>query len=300
MVDVNTEEDHGTHRKGNRAVGNAKGGPCHARNALSGCGVDNQLNPKGRPLFPSCAAEFPIETARMSAPEPKRESLLLNLLFNIAAPTLILTKLSGETTLGPVWGLIVALVFPLGYFVYDFIQRRQANFISIIGFTSVLLTGGLGLMKVGPMGFAIKEAGVPLLIGIFVLISQGTKRPLVKTILLNDQVLDLPRVNAALDQRGNHAGFELLLKRANYALAGSFAISAILNFGLARYVLKSEPGTEAFNAELGKMNALSWPVISLPTMVILMVILWKLIGGIGKLTGLTTEDIFRTKEPKKS
>lgn len=236
----------------------------------------------------------------MSAPEPKRESLLLNLLFNIAAPTLILTKLSGETTLGPVWGLIVALVFPLGYFVYDFIQRRQANFISIIGFTSVLLTGGLGLMKVGPMGFAIKEAGVPLLIGIFVLISQGTKRPLVKTILLNDQILDLPRVNAALDQRGNHAGFELLLKRANYALAGSFAISAILNFGLARYVLKSEPGTEAFNAELGKMNALSWPVISLPTMVILMVILWKLIGGIGKLTGLTTEDIFRTKEPKKS
>ncbi len=236
----------------------------------------------------------------MSAPAPKRESLLLNLVFNIAVPTLILTKLSGENALGIVGGLLAALAFPLGYFVYDFIQRRQANFISIIGFTSVLLTGGLGLMKVGPMGFAIKEAAMPLLIGAFVLISQGTKRPLVKTILLNDQILDLPRVEAALEARGNRNGLDRLMKHASQALAASFLLSAILNFGLARWVLKSAPGTEAFNAELGKMNALSWPVISLPTMAILMVILWKLIGGIGKLTGLTMEEIFRAKETKKS
>ncbi len=236
----------------------------------------------------------------MSAPAPKRENLILNLIFNIALPTLILTKFSGEKTLGPVYGLIVALVFPLGYGLWDFVQRRQANFISIIGFTSVLLTGGLGLMKVGPMGFAIKEAALPLIIGVFVLISQGTKRPLVKTILLNDQILDLPRVDAALEQRGNRAGLDLLLKRASYALAGSFVISAALNFGLARYVLKSPPATEAFNAELARMQVLNWPVIALPSMVILMVILWKLIAGIGKLTGLTTDEIFRSKETGKA
>jgi hypothetical protein len=236
----------------------------------------------------------------MSAPAPKRENLLLNLIFNIALPTAVLTWLSGEKALGVAWGLVVALAFPAGYFVYDFVQRRQANFISIIGFTSVLLTGGLGLMKVGPMGFAIKEAALPLLIGAFVLISQGTKRPLVKTILLNDQILDLPRVDAALEQRGNRAGLELLLKRASYALAGSFVISSVLNFGLARYVLKSPPATEAFNAELARMQVLNWPVIALPTMAILMVILWKLIGGIGKLTGLTTDEIFRSKETGKA
>jgi hypothetical protein len=236
----------------------------------------------------------------MSAPAPKRENLILNLIFNIALPTLILTKFSGEKSLGTVWGLVVALAFPAGYFLYDFVQRRQTNFISIIGFTSVLLTGGLGLMKVGPMGFAIKEAAMPLIIGVFVLISQGTKRPLVKTILLNDQILDLQRVDAALAERGNRAGLDLLLKRASYALAASFLLSAILNFGLARYILKSAPGTEAFNAELGRMNALSWPVISLPSMAILMVILWKLIGGIGKLTGLTTDEIFRSKETGKA
>jgi hypothetical protein len=149
------------------------------------------------------------------------------------------------------------------------------------------------------MGFAIKEAAMPLIIGVFVLVSQGTKRPLVKTILLNDQILDLPRVDAALAERGNRSGLDLLLKRASYALAASFLLSAALNFGLARYILKSAPGTEAFNAELGRMNALSWPVISLPSMAILMVILWRLLGGIEKLTGLTKDEIFRSKETGK-
>jgi hypothetical protein len=40
--------------------------------------------------------------------------------------------------------------------------------------------------------------------------------------------------------------------------------------------------------------------IALPSAAILMVILWKLIGGIGTLTGLTTDEIFRSKEAKKA
>jgi hypothetical protein len=236
----------------------------------------------------------------MSAPAPKRENLFLNLIFNIALPTLILSRLSGEKTLGSIGGLLVALAFPLGYGVWDFARRRQTNFISIMGFLSVLLTGGLGLTHVGGMGFAIKEATMPLIIAAFVLISQSTKQPLVKTILLNDQILDLPRVDAALDARNNRAGLDRLLRRASYALAASFLVSSALNFGLARYLLKSPPNTEAFNAELGKMHALSWPVIALPSAAILMVILWKLIGGIGTLTGLTTDEIFRSKVAKKA
>jgi len=235
----------------------------------------------------------------MSASAPKRENLLLNIVFNIVVPSLILTKFSGEKGLGPVGGLLVALAFPLGYFVWDFAQRRQANFISMIGFTSILLTGGLGLMKVGGVGFAIKEAAMPLVIGLVVLLSQGSKRPLVKTILLNDQILDMPRVDAALVARGTRSGLDRLLKNASYALAASFLISAVLNFGLARYLLKSPPGTEAFNAELGRMNALTWPIITLPSMAILMVIMWWLIGGLKKLTGLTQAEVFHAAPAKK-
>ena len=48
----------------------------------------------------------------MSAPAPKRENLILNLIFNIALPTLILTKFSGEKSFGTVWGLVIALALP--------------------------------------------------------------------------------------------------------------------------------------------------------------------------------------------
>jgi hypothetical protein len=229
-----------------------------------------------------------------AAPVKKRENILLNLVFNIAIPSLILSKMSSEQRLGPAVALIVALAFPLGYGIWDFAQRRQTNFISLIGFFSVLLTGGLGLMKVAGIWFAVKEAAVPLVIGVCVLLSMKTRRPLVKTLLYNEQVIDVARVSTELNRRGNGGEFEALLRRASLGLAGSFLVSAALNFGLARYLLKSPPGTEAFNAELAKMNYLSWPVIAIPSTAVMMFVLWRLIKGIEKLTGLKLEEIFNS------
>ena len=58
-------------------------------------------------------------------PNPKRESLLANLLLNIVIPTVILTKFSGEDHLGIKLGIVVALAFPLVYGVRDFIVQRK-------------------------------------------------------------------------------------------------------------------------------------------------------------------------------
>ena len=75
-------------------------------------------------------------------------------------------------------------------------------------------------------------------------------------------------------------------------------LSAALNYGLARYLLKSPVGTSEFNAELGRMNMLNWPVIVLPSMVVTMLIFWKLMSGITRLTGLGFEAIVRSHETK--
>jgi hypothetical protein len=241
---------------------------------------------------------FPHWLNPMSTASAKKENLLLNLVFNIVIPTLVLSKLSKDTLLGPVIGLVVALAFPVGYGVWDFLERRKANFISILGFISVLLTGGLGLLHVGGMGFAIKEAAVPTVIGLAVLISLKTKTPLVRTMLYNDQVIDVAKVDAVLDERGNRAEFDRLLVSASYLLAFSFIVSAALNFGLARYLLKSPAGTAEFNAELGKMHFLSWPVIVIPSMAMMMFALWRLLGGIKRITGLEFDDIFKTPPEK--
>ena len=75
----------------------------------------------------------------MESPPPKQENLWLNLAFNIVAPVLILSKLSGAHLLGPKGGLVVALAFPLGYGTWDFAKRRKANFISVLAMMKSLV-----------------------------------------------------------------------------------------------------------------------------------------------------------------
>lgn len=235
----------------------------------------------------------------MSAPAPKKENLILNLVCNIAVPTLVLTKLSEEKYLGPQWGIVVALIFPLSYGVYDLVTRKKANLFSIIGVVSVLLTGVLNQLKADVFWFAVKEAAMPTLLGLALLISMKTKRPLVRELLWNDAVIDTVKVEAALAERGQTAEFDRRMARANYGMAASFLLSAILNYGLARYLLKDPPGTTAFNEQLGRMNLLSWPVIVLPTTVVTIWVFWKLMSALTQLSGLTLDEALHAPPPKK-
>lgn len=234
----------------------------------------------------------------MPDPAPKRENLLLNLLCNIAVPTIVLMKFSSEKWLGPQWGMLVALSFPLGYLLYDLIKRKKTNVFSVVGIASVLLTGTLNQFKVDGFWFAVKEGAIPLCFGAAVLISMRTKQPLVHELLWNDQVIDTAKVDAALAERGQRPAFDRLLTHASYGLALSFLLSAVLNFGLARYLLRSPAGTEEFNAELGKMHMLSWPVIVLPTMVVTIVVFYRLMTGMTRLTGLEFDAILHGGKPK--
>jgi hypothetical protein len=233
------------------------------------------------------------------APAPKRENLIVNLVCNIAIPTLVLTKLSGDKYLGPQWGIVVALVFPLGYGIYDLVTRRKANFLSIIGVVSVLLTGVLNQLKADVFWFAVKEAAMPTLIGAALLASMKTKSPLVRELLWNDHVINTAKVEAALEARGHREDFERRLTHANYGMAASFLLSAVLNYGLARYLLKDAPGTTEFNEQLGRMNFLSWPVIVLPTTVVTVLVFWKLMTGLTQLSGLTLDECLHAPPPKK-
>ena len=236
----------------------------------------------------------------MTTPRPKPENLLFNLVCNVVLPTVILAGFSGERWLGPKWGLVSALGFPVGYGLHDFSVRRRWNFISIIGFASVLISGGFGLLKVGGFWFAVKDAAIPGVIGLAVLASMRAKAPLVNELLYNPQVIDVERVEAGLTARGTQNAFTGLLRRSTGLLSLSFFVSAALNFFLARHLIRSQPGTAAFNGELAKMHLLSWPVIVLPSMAMMMLVLWRLMHGIKALTGLELDDIFRSPPEEKT
>ena len=228
-------------------------------------------------------------------PAEKQESLLLNLLCNIILPTLILTKLSNEDYLGIKLAIIVALAFPLIYGLHDFITRGKLNFFSGLGVVSVSLTGGISLLEMDAIYIAIKEASIPGVLGVATLLSLKTSQPLIHTLLLNDKVFDVGRINQALDSNDSQSEFDQLLINASWILAGSFFLSSLLNYLLAVIILTAEPGTVAFNEQLGKMTALSVPVIALPAMAVMMGNIFYLFRGIKKLTGLELENIVKQK-----
>lgn len=235
----------------------------------------------------------------MPPPSTPRENLFVNLLCNAILPGFLLQKLSTPQVLGPVWGLVVSLSLPLGYGLADLYRRRTWNLFAGLGFLSTLLTGVLGILRTDALWIACKEAVVPLLLGLAIPYSLRTRQPLVRTLLYNDQVLDTVRIQAALSARQAESGFEGLLRWASWVLAGSFLVSGILNFALARWMLTAVPGSPEFNAQLGRMNWLSWPVIVVPSMAVMMFALFRLLKGVEQLSGLTTDELFHP-DPKKT
>ena len=222
----------------------------------------------------------------------KPSGMLANLAFNIIIPTLVLTKLSSEDYLGPVYSIVVALAFPVVYGIRDYLRSHKPNFFSMLGVFSVLMTGGMSLLQLDPQYIAIKEAAIPACFGLATLFSIRTKYPLVKTFLFNEQVLQISKVKQALRSYNNEPLFEKKLRNASMMVAGSFFLSSVLNYVLAKVVLVSEPGTVAFTEELGKMTALSFPVIAIPSTLVLMATLFYLLSHIKKLTHLSLDDIF--------
>ena len=245
-------------------------------------------------MEPAASAAPPTSGSLTTRPKP--ENLWLNLVCNAVFPAVVLSTLSKESRLGPVWALLLAVSLPLGYGIYDLVRRRKWNVFSVIGVISTALTGGLGLMKLSGFWFAVKEAAVPLVLGAAVPLTLRTRQPLVRELVCNEQVLNMPRVEAALDAAGRRPAFNALLAQVSWIIAGSFALSAVLNFVLALWILKSPAGTSAFTEELGRLTAVSYPVITLPTMAVMIFAMWRLITGLERLTGLTGEDIFHSRK----
>jgi hypothetical protein len=218
--------------------------------------------------------------------KPRQSNPLLELLINIVIPSIILMKFSGEQDLGVVGGLVLALAFPLGWGAFDLIGQRKINFISVLGLVSILLTGGIGLLQLDTRWLAVKEAAIPGLIGLAVLVSTRTRYPLVKTLLYTPALIDVERVQQQLDARGTARDFDRRLQNATCLLGGTFFFSAAMNYFLATWIVTSPAGSEAFNAELGRLTLLSYPMIALPSMLMMMAVLYYLARAMHELAGL--------------
>ncbi len=215
---------------------------------------------------------------------------LTDLLLSIIIPSIVLMNFSGDEDLGPRMALVVALAFPLGLGLYELIRYRVTNYIALLGLVSVLLTGGIGLLELDPKWLAVKEAAIPAIIGIVFFASAKLGYPLIKTLLYNRTVLNIDKISQLLQERGQVEAFDKHLSTATYLLSATFFFSATVNYLLATWIVTSPAGSEAFNEELGRLTLLSYPAIALPCMLMMVAILYMLVRGIQRFTGLRLEE----------
>ena len=78
-----------------------------------------------------------------------------------------------------------------------------------------------------------------------------------------------------------------------WILAGSFLFSSVMNYFLATWIVTSPSGTTAFNEELGWLTLLSYPMIALPSMLIMAAALYYLVRTIHTLAGLKLTDALK-------
>ncbi|MEQ1751405.1 MAG: VC0807 family protein [Prosthecobacter sp.] len=215
-----------------------------------------------------------------------------DLLLTVILPSFVLESLSKPERLGPAWALVVALLMPLVFGIYCFVKKRGLNFFSILGLVAVIVTGGLGLLKLSSGWFALKEAAFPLFLGMAFPLSFYWKKPLVNELLLNPQVINQRLLHGALDTVEKRSAFQELVGHASWALAGTMLLSAVGNWWMILWFLEGKsPGTEEYIKAIGRQNWVGFIVIGVPMLGVTMGLLFWLLRRIQALTGLEREDL---------
>lgn len=228
-----------------------------------------------------------------------RENFWVSLGVNIVLPTLILMKaqkwlaaagLLEKDAAKPIYFFLAALALPLAYGIWDLAKKRKFSLFAALGILNVLLTGTIGLFELSREWIIAKEAGIPALLGLAVLISAYTPRPLAGVLVYNDAILDTQKVGAALEERGNSKKFSAVLKTATILVSASFFASAAIQFFLARAIYTEGASPEEFNAQVGRMTWISFFAVMLPCMLITCAAFVKIANAIKNLAGLDFEE----------
>ena len=220
-----------------------------------------------------------------------KENLFASVVFNVAVPIAILSKLS--VVLGPKGALLTALAFPFFYAIYDYAKRRQANPISILGFTSTLIKGLFALYKVDGFWFAVQEAAIPCFLGAFTLLSAWFNKPLINYFLYNENIFNIPLLEKKLTEKNSSSAFKVLIWQITIIFGCAFFLGGILNYFLAINIIVSPAGTPEFNSQLAKMTFLAYLVVLIPKMILSLFGVWWFIHKLKKFTGLNVNEILK-------
>lgn len=250
--------------------------------AISGANKQEELN-----QYKKESINEPEKTKRnVNGKEHLSDNPLMMILLTLVIPSILIMTITKENLLGPQTGLMIAILFPLGFGMYRMLKRKEYNVYAGLGVLSTAITGLIGILKAGPHLFAVKEGLLPVIIGLSFLLSKDMKVPLIKPILLKASGYREHKVECRIKAYGLEHRYRALLSKTSVLFASSYLMSGFINYILALLMLKGPKGSSQLLAEVGRMNLISALVTIVPAVVIAIITIFYFLLSISSLTGI--------------
>ena len=218
--------------------------------------------------------------------------LALDVLLGAVVPILVLSYLSEP--LGAVPAYLISALIPVGWVVVDlFFVTKRLNFITAFLGLNALVRGLLAFWFVDGALFALKDSAGS---AVTVLILAGSLllgRPALRAFAKQGLDPRTPEQESAL--RGLFAERPVVraLVRGTAMLALVHAAAGVANFLLNLSIVTASFGTDGFNAQVAKVNAITRLAIGLPEGLATGLAIWLVIRAIySLLPGVPGEEGF--------
>lgn len=219
----------------------------------------------------------------------------LQLIFGFVIPTIVLLYLSDESKLGPLYGMLVALAFPLALELYSLATRRKVSYVSIAAIVGIVLIGAISLLGLSEEWLAARRAAIYLVGSVVLAVVVRFRYDLIEKAL--GTMIDMPAIRKRVKQDADKQ------LRRTISIAALCYAALLFGLGVWSYVLtlimiSAPTNSSEFNAQYAELRLLSLPFVSLPLLVGSTGILMYLLIRIEKLAGLPLEQLIKKKTGK--
>lgn len=230
--------------------------------------------------------------ATMTSQRRKPLPTYLLLLFSFVIPTIVLFYFSDESKLGPVWGMAVALAFPLALEVYSLATRRKVSYVSIAAIVGILLIGAISLLGLSEEWLAVRRSAIYILGALGIAVLLKFRYDLIEKGLAS--ILDMVAIRKGL-KIDAEAKFRRLVSFTVSGYALLLLILGIWSYILTVVFISAPTNSSEFNAQYAELRLLSLPLVSLPLLVFSTGLLMNLLIKLERMTGLSLEEIIKKK-----
>ncbi|MBB5235632.1 VC0807 family protein [Deinococcus budaensis] len=207
----------------------------------------------------------PAAPARSQGGVPKT---VWDLVFTLVIPILILSpnlltsgfsfseNVFGGGTTGNIRAYLLAALIPVAYVLTDLFVNRNVSPVALIGGAGAIFSGALAFWYVDGFWYAVKDSARSYLVGLFFLISAGTRVPLFRVFLdaasIGEKAQDRAATQQAMRDPAVHRG--LVAGTVTFAVVD--LIGGVVNSAVNYARVTAKFGSDAFNAQVAEVNAI--------------------------------------------